>query len=741
MTGQQPKTGVGGWECGNFLATKERRDRFSMAQDSQIRNAHSGASSILLLDKDKLLQSIFRLSGLLTSPSNVDEILVKILDEVVDSIGFDKGIIRLFDGTKQNLEAKVVKNYSPDEAQKVFSVALNIHEHDCVVTKVARSGQPIAVEVTATDPRITETDRMLTKIYDRGSYFCAPLKIGEEVIGIIAAWFKEETKFFPEEISLFVTYANTLSIIIHNMRLFAANAEKIRQLLTLQEAVSEMNASHVLDDHILEILVRSTQKIARSEKMLVYFVDLEKNSCLLSDGGKVSLTDPKVCEDRISQTIIAEAIEANAIVTRPSGKPSSVRQAVFPGYACEVALPLKIKEKFKGALYLSRMTNEFSQDLIHVLDILVQNAATSYDNAIMHAVLSQEAKSLKTEVEKLKEREDILLGFHNILGKSKKMLSLFHVIEEVAGHNTNILIQGESGTGKELIARAIHRQSHRNNKPFVDVNCAAIPGTLLESELFGYEAGAFTDARRRKIGLLEHASGGTILLDEIGEMGIHIQAKFLRMLEDGHIRRLGGTDNIPIDVRFIFSTNRDLARMVAENAFREDLFYRISVVPITIPPLRERTDDLMLLARYYIEEFNHKFRKKVKGFTEDAERILMHYPWPGNVRELKNIIERIMILHSDSHYIGAESLPAEMRATMNQEKFRIQIDNILPQLPEGIDFAEVTERITRDLKRKIIDSTLELSRGNKTEASRRLGISRYKLIRELKKLGNKISQV
>ncbi len=357
----------------------------------------------------------------------------------------------------------------------------------------------------------------------------------------------------------------------------------------------------------------------------------------------------------------------------------------------------------------------------------------------MHSLLSLEAKSLKTEVEKLKEREDILLGFHNILGKSKKMISLFHVIEEVAGHNTNILIQGESGTGKELIARAIHRQSNRSNNPFVDVNCAAIPGTLLESELFGYEAGAFTDARKRKIGLLEHANGGTMLLDEIGDMNIHIQAKFLRMLEDGHIRRLGGTDNIPIDVRFIFSTNRDLSRMVADGTFREDLFYRISVVPIVIPPLRERIDDLLLLARYYLEEFNRKFKKKVKGFSEDAEHILMAYHWPGNVRELKNIIERIMILHGNGTMITSESLPAEMKATTNQEKLRIQIDNILPQLStEGFDFTQVTERITNDIKRKIIENSLDLSRGNKTEAARRLRISRYKFIREQKKIANQV---
>jgi two-component system, NtrC family, response regulator AtoC len=706
-----------------------------MTPPSQIVDECSQASSILLLDKDKLLQSIFRLSSFLTEPSNVNEMLVKILDEVVDNIGFDRGIIRLFDASKQNLEAKVVKNYSPEEAEQVFSLALNIYQHDCIVTKVAKSGQPIAVEVTATDPRITETDRKLTKIFDRGSYFCAPLKIGEEVIGIIAAWFKEETKFFPEEINLFVTYANTLSVIIYNIRLFEANAEKIRQLTILQDAVSEMKTSNALDNHMLEILVKSALRIARSEKVLVYFIDIEKNRCLVNDGEMVSIDDRKACEDRICKTIIREAMDKNTIIISQNSIDGSPTQPVFQDFLSEIALPLRVKDKFKGALYLAKKSGGYSQDQIHVLDILVKNAATSYDNAIMHSMLSLEAKSLKTEVEKLKEREDILLGFHNILGKSKKMLSLFHVIEEVAGHNTNILIQGESGTGKELIARAIHRQSNRSAKPFVDVNCAAIPGTLLESELFGYEAGAFTDARKRKLGLLEHASGGTILLDEIGDMSIHIQAKFLRMLEDGHIRRLGGNDNIPIDVRFIFASNRDLSKMVAEGSFREDLFYRISVVPIVIPPLRERMDDLLLLARYYVEEFNRKFKKNVQGFTEDAERILTAYPWPGNVRELKNIVERIMILHNNGTLITSENLPAEMKATTQQEKFRIQIDDILPQLtPEGIDFNRVTEKLANDVKRKIIENILAMTRGNKTEAARRLGISRYKLIREQRKI-------
>jgi len=180
---------------------------------------------------------------------------------------------------------------------------------------------------------------------------------------------------------------------------------------------------------------------------------------------------------------------------------------------------------------------------------------------------SIEAKSLKTEVEVLKEKENKLLGFHDIIGNSKKMLDIFQMINDVARHDTSVLIQGESGTGKELIARAVHRQSTRKSKRFVEVNCAAIPGTLLESELFGYEAGAFTDARKKKIGLIEYANGGTFLLDEIGEMSTSIQAKFLRILEDKHIRRLGSTKDIPLDVRFIFSTNRDLTQMVSEGTF------------------------------------------------------------------------------------------------------------------------------------------------------------------------------
>ena len=700
-------------------------------------------SSAFSIDKDKLIKGIFQISTFLTAPSSVADILGKILDEVVDSMGFDRGIILLLDESRENLVTRVVKNYSDEEAERAYSVHLSLKKHDSFETRVAKTGHYIALEDSEKDPRTTETDRKISAFYKRGSTFYAPLKIEDDVIGIIAVWTKEKTRFLPDEIDILLTFANQVSIIIHITRLFEINREKIEQLLILQEAVSDLNSTYSIE-RIHEILIRSALRIGKAEKALIYFLDIEKNRVFINDGERGFIDEKNEYGVRIDRTIIRRALDSDAITVRKpdeetdeetDGEPDAV-EPLYEGYPSEVAIPLKVKDRFKGVLLLGMRTGFYSQDQINVLDILVNNAATSYDSAIMHSILSIEAKSLKTEVEKLKEREDILLGFHNILGKSKKMVGIFHVIEEVAKHDTNTLIQGESGTGKELVSRAIHRQSHRSQKRFVDVNCAAIPGTLLESELFGYEAGAFTDARKRKLGLLEYASGGTLFLDEIGDMSLPLQAKFLRMLEDGYIRRLGGNESIPVDVRFIFATNRDLSKMVAEGSFREDLFYRISVVPIILPPLRERGDDLLLLARNYVEEFNRKFNKKVKGFAKEAEEILRRYTWPGNVRELKNIIERIMILRDVGRLITPENIPAEIKVSAARDPVA-PADDLLPltSATGTIDYKHAVEKLTNKIKERILERALELSGGNKTKAAALLNISRYALIRELKKVG------
>jgi len=693
-------------------------------------------SSMPLPDKDKLLKTLFRISSLLTDPSNVEEIMQKILNDVVDALEFDQGIIRLLDDSQQFLETKVVKNFNSEETRRAFTVAVNLAEHDCVAATVFKVGQAMVIEDVSTDPRITATDRLLTRIHDRGSIFCAPLKIGDEVFGITATWCRQETRFFPEMLNLFLTFANQMSIIIYNAQLFENNAEKIRQLTLLGKAVSEMNSNYVLDNRIRDILISSALDITNAPKILFYIIDNDKNRYLVHDGKQMTIEDMQIRNQRIERSIISRAVESNTIVVKQPILEDDGFTPIFKGYCSEVAIPMRIRDKFKGVLYLAKERGRYTTDQINILDILVKNASTAYDNAIMHSLLFLEAKSLKTEVEKLKEREDVLLGFDNIIGASGKMAGIFHVIKEVAGHNTNVLIQGESGTGKELIARAIHRQSNRSTKAFVDVNCAAIPGTLLESELFGCEAGAFTDARKKKIGLLDYANGGTMLLDEIGDMSFQLQAKFLRVLEEGYIRRLGGTENIPIDVRFVFATNKDLSKMVKDGLFREDLYYRISVVPVIIPPLRERGGDILLLARHYLEEFNKKFMKKVRGFSREAELIIMAYYWPGNVRELKNIIERVMILQNVGTTIMPDNLPAEMRSVVERGSYQIHVDDFVPNISsEGIDYTALTDEITRNIKSKILSKAMEISHGKKSEAAKFLKISRYKLIREQKKAG------
>jgi len=682
-----------------------------------------------------ILEGFFRISNFLSAPSSVDDILQNVLDEIVNTMGFQRGIICLLDDTKENLITKVVKNYSPEEADRAFSLNLNIHKHDCLETRVVKSGRYIALEDSERDPRITETDRKITNFYKRGSTFYAALKIEQEVIGIICLWSKEKTKFSDEEINVLLTFANQISIVIHNTRLFEDNRKRIERLLLLQEAVSCLIGNYSLDD-LHEIIIRHALLIGEASRAFVYFQDEEKQKHLLSDGKTVFLEKSADVAGKIEQGIVRRALERDSILL-VTGDGDPAADFLYDDVSSELAVPFRVTDKFRGVLYLGSRHGTFSSDQVNFLDILMKNAAASYDNAIMHSLLSREAMSLKKEVEMLKEREDKLLGFHDILGKSTKMQGVFHVIREVSKHNTNILLQGESGTGKELFARAIHRQGDRRTRHFVDVNCAAIPGTLLESELFGYEAGAFTDARKRKIGLLEYANGGSLFLDEIGDMGFQLQAKFLRMLEDGYIRRLGGNETIPVDVRFIFATNQDLSRMVSEGRFREDLFYRISVVPIVLPPLREREEDILLLGRHYIEEFNVKFNRRVQGFTDEAEKLLRQYPWPGNVRELKNIIERVMILQNVGTFISREDLPREISRSSGPVPLTSP-DALIPDLNgDPIPYRKLVLGMTNRFKERIIRQTIELTGGNKTEAARRLGISRYALLRELKKIDTK----
>jgi len=312
---------------------------------------------------------------------------------------------------------------------------------------------------------------------------------------------------------------------------------------------------------------------------------------------------------------------------------------------------------------------------------------------------------------------------------------------------SSVLLQGESGTGKDLVAKAIHYGSRRADLPFVAINCAAIPANLIESELFGYEKGAFTDAKARKEGLFEQAEGGTLFLDEIGELELSVQAKLLRVLEEGSFRRVGGLRDLPLDVRVIASSNRDLKTDSEAGRFRLDLYYRLSVIQIDIPPLRERSNDAILLAQHYINLFNERLRKRVRGLTPEVAETFRQYPWPGNVRELRNVIERVMILE-DGDLITPQYLPRgfgkegieparESVAEWASRHASEHEDRTQPVAQQGINpsFRLPPEGVVLDeVEMSLVRQALDRSNGNQTRAAELLGISRDQLRYRLKKL-------
>jgi DNA-binding NtrC family response regulator len=338
-----------------------------------------------------------------------------------------------------------------------------------------------------------------------------------------------------------------------------------------------------------------------------------------------------------------------------------------------------------------------------------------------------ESRALRQEVERLRSQR--AQEFSWIVGQSSQMRRVAELVEKVAPSRATIIIQGESGTGKEVIAQAIHRQSDRALKPFMAINCAAIPEALLESELFGHEAGAFTDAKGRKKGLFEVADGGTLFLDEISGMRLEMQAKLLRVLETNVLRRVGGTQDIKVDLRIISATNRDLKGMIREGGFREDLFYRLSVVVIDVPPLRERAKDIDLFVVAFLAEFSEAMGKKVRGVSEEALRYLRAYPWPGNVRELRNVMERAVIL-CDGEEIEPAHLPAEIVESGRAAR-PVMASLEVPLGEEGIDLKGTMEAF----ERRMIEEALRRSGGNQSQAARLLGISRDMLRYSLQKYG------
>lgn len=336
-----------------------------------------------------------------------------------------------------------------------------------------------------------------------------------------------------------------------------------------------------------------------------------------------------------------------------------------------------------------------------------------------------EFRDLRRENLALKKQLKKKYKFENFIGDSSQMNKVFRVIEKVADTDSTVLILGESGTGKELVAKAIHYHSMRRDKPLIPVNCGAIPEELLESELFGHEKGAFTNAIRTRIGRFELADGGTIFLDEVAEMSPHLQVKLLRVLQEQEFERLGGTKTIKCDVRILAATNKDLEKVIEDGSFREDLYYRLKVIPIEIPPLRERRSDIPLLIHHFLEMMTRAKKKKIKGLSKDVMNALVSYDWPGNVRELENIIERMVILSEGDHLTGVD-LPEKI---CEKQSTVIEMQTGIPD--EGFSLSNAMS----EYERRLIINALEKAGWVKNRAAKLLNMNRTTLVEKIKKQG------
>jgi len=419
---------------------------------------------------------------------------------------------------------------------------------------------------------------------------------------------------------------------------------------------------------------------------------------------------------RVSRTIARQVMKENVAIlgvdVAASGALRDVESLVASDVRSLVCVPLTVFERVIGCIYLDNTsaTSRFQEEHLQLMAAIAGISAVALDNARRLQWLEQENQRLTTEV-----RQE-----QSLVGESARMKEIFQFLARVAPAESTVLIEGESGTGKELAARALHRNSRRAEKPFVAINCAAIPETLLESDLFGHERGAFTGAAALKKGRLEVADGGVVFLDEIGELAPALQVKLLRVLQEREFERVGGTHSIKVDIRLIAATNRDLDEAVRKGEFRQDLYYRLAVVKLTMPALREHRDDIPMLTRHFVQKYAKRSKVKPKPVSREAMAALVNYEWPGNVRELENAVERALVMGS-SDAVLLEDLPESL---LEQES--------PAEMHEGKYHASMKE-----LKKQLIVDAVEQTRGNYVEAAGILGVHPNYLHRLIRNLGLK----
>jgi transcriptional regulator with GAF, ATPase, and Fis domain len=594
--------------------------------------------------------------------------------------------------------------------------------------------KPIRLNDTAAD-RLDQKVRLLTASLNTRSLLVVPVMLGEDVLGLVGLHTTGTPReWLDDEVSFLESIAGQIAIGYQYTRLYT---DKEREAETKRALLSIANALNARSDF------REVSSLVLERAIALVGADYSALGVLDPAGGKINLAAFKAAPDAavdMIQGLFDEHGKSLDVTAFPAmvevlgqGKtlklldtdlPFPIRLAfnsLLGGRAALVA-PVRVGGQTFGLLGLvwSEARERFDDHEV----ALVEGIADQIGTALERDQLSAEIMHLRTA---LHER----YGGDRIIGQTQGIRRAIELALSVADTQTTVLIEGESGTGKELLANLIHFNSGREDQPYVKLNCGAIPETLLESELFGHEKGAFTDARALRRGRFEEANGGTLFLDEVGEMSPSAQVKLLRVLQDGELTRVGGNEVIKTDVRVLAASNVDLKRAVELGTFRQDLFYRLSVFPIKLPPLRERPQDIHPLVIHFLEHYKHKTGRFISGISKDALQAMITYDWPGNVRELENAIERAVIIAS-GRQIELEDLPDSISKIALQERDRIKVERAKAASEGRTTTFEITVPSSmEEIERQAIEATLDYTDGDKSHAARALGIGRKTLYRKL----------
>src|SRR5712691_6239187 len=692
------------------------------------------AKSLSLERKIKMQEAregiINRLSLTLPTTINLDRFLNVIVSELGRMMNVDRcDVIQLTSASELRISHEWrASNDVPSSLGTVIPLDLKQLSEHVDIKKSIRLNDTSA-------PGLDQKVRFLAASLGTRSLLVVPVILGDDVLGLVGLHTTRTPRaWLDDEVSFLQSIARQIAVGYQYTRLYT---DKEREAETKRALLEIANALNAHSDF------REVSSLVLERAIALVGADYSALGVLDPAGGRITLAAFKAAPhartdsvqgliDAHSQSldvtefpammgVVAEGKTLRLLDTDLPFPFRLIFNATLGGRAALVA-PVRVAGHTFGLLGLVWSA---AREGFHDHEVaLVEGIGDQIGTALERDQLSAEVMRLRSA---LHER----YGEERIIGQTAVIRRAMELALSVADTQTTVLIQGESGTGKELLANLIHYNSGRENHPYVKLNCGAIPETLLESELFGHEKGAFTDARALRRGRFEEANGGTLFLDEVGEMSLAAQVRLLRVLQDGEFTRVGGNEELKADVRVIAASNVDLERAIEEGGFRRDLYYRLSVFPITVPPLRERPEDIHPLVIHFLEHYKQKSGRFVSGISKDALQALMTYQWPGNVRELENAIERAVIIAS-GRQIELEDLPESISKTVLEERDRIKVERAKAASEGRTSTFEVTVPSSmEEIERQAIEATLDYTKGDKTHAARSLGIGRKTLYRKL----------